>query len=326
MDKALLKPFPQQQHIIRPCMAMELFNLRLGIKKELGRHMNYSRQDQNGRQSRSWPEFGLTRWNYFKHLLYLYECNIKIHKREGYRRISQAKEQMKLVTQRYKVTIEIIRFQYPSELKLLVSLFGENCLKGNRYRNPLVSDPVKYLKDGDNCNLIVSEFSEAEEAEVYEHHPNHRQWDRHCSKAGIDFIFNGDGQLRTITRYAHVVVNGSGNSGESMTMNELIRYTGDEDVLSGNVVLARDSPRGVTNFIEESVVIHEGMTFQVPVEEEVAPYSSFEIVWTVTNATVNKIQCEIIYPPLAIKHLPKIRDFNNVELVEKCIKASNSLD
>ena len=155
VNKSFLHPFPTQNHSIRPCYALEMLELWLFLKKQLGRHMNYSRQDRNGRQSRSCPEFGLTRWNLFKHLLFLYGCDISIHKREEYRRQTQAKENMKLVTQRYKVTIKIIRFQYPSELKLLVSLFGENSLKGNRYKNPSLSDPVKNVVDGDDRRWIL---------------------------------------------------------------------------------------------------------------------------------------------------------------------------
>ena len=68
-----------------------------------------------------------------------------------------------------KVTVNILPFKYPSDIQLLVSLFGENSIKGMRqFRPTLLANPIKKLHRGLNCNEIVSEFTlEEEEEEAY---------------------------------------------------------------------------------------------------------------------------------------------------------------
>ena len=65
---------------------------------------------------------------------------------------------------------------------------------------------------------------------------------------------------------------------EGMGLSNLIFYRADCDLLLGNVVVACKSPWSVGEFWEDNVMINECVTFQIPAEEEVPPYSCFEIL------------------------------------------------
>ena len=108
MDKHSFNPLKEQTGRIRPCIGMEYFSLRRMMQKYMGKHMNYSPQDQNGKQSRTVADFGLVKWNMFKGLLNIYGSEIKVHSRFGFRRISIQKEQLSLHSLRFKVKIELI--------------------------------------------------------------------------------------------------------------------------------------------------------------------------------------------------------------------------
>ena len=110
---------------------------------------------------------------------------------------------MSRLVMRKRVHVEIIRMQYPSELSTLYDLFGECALKGPRCSCPTVLSPVLHLQENDPCNPIVSEFLPEDEALYYSQ--SRMLLDKSSDKAGIDFVFDGAGNLRIVSRYFSVV-------------------------------------------------------------------------------------------------------------------------
>ena len=166
-------------------------------------HMNYAKEKQGNKQTRTIADFGINKWVLLKQLLVLYHSNVKVHKKHGLRRATLCKEKLKLRTIRMKVPIEIIRFQFQDELTILVSLFGENTLKGQCSPKPRLNNPTKKLCVNDHMNVITSQFTLEEQNDYYNLPLECRHLDLNTDKYGVDFMFC-NGNLRITTRYDRV--------------------------------------------------------------------------------------------------------------------------
>ena len=317
LDKLSYNCFPLAPGYIRPCISTEYFRFRMEMQKHLSKQMQFSPQHQNGKQSRTVRDFGITKWSMLKCLLRQYCSNIKVHSRFGFRRSCTQKHQLLLQTTRKMVKIELIRFQFLNELNLLSDILGDSSLIGHRSKPPQLSNPIKKLKQGDKVNRLRSDFTSDDEEAYYQKPYEERGYDRLCEKNGVDLVYPSSGttNLRIVTRHDMITVS------DNYIFRELV---GGGEVPDGNIVVERDSPRSVVELdANVDIDIEVGMVFLMRGDDDVHPYSSYDITWQVIESDSKCVKCHIIHPPAALNTLPKERDFTNVETVAQIIKFSN---
>ena len=180
--------------------------------------------------------FGKYKWGLLLHMVkqYAKEHQPPVHQLPALKRLTMYKHQLQMHRLMQKVTVNILPFKYPSDISLVVSLFGENAVKGMRQFRPNRKHPIKKLRLGLNCNEIVSEFTEEEEEEYY-NNVAELTYDRKCTKSGYTFSFDGD-NLKIKAQYAMVVAGeGDDRDPDDVTdqYNRMMRYRGG-DFCGGN--------------------------------------------------------------------------------------------
>ena len=133
------------------------------MRDELGKHMCYASESQGigfQRQRRYVYNFGSYNWQHLKHLIYHHSIESDrfspvIHNFIGFKAFV-IQRNMARHRVRKRVTVELMRLEYPSDLLTAVDLFGKSAIKGPRCGRPTIKSPSLELLEGDTCNYIHS--------------------------------------------------------------------------------------------------------------------------------------------------------------------------